>query len=65
MPAPGQPLAAAEDLRQLASRCLSHPDSRVNGFNMEPSAQAAGFYEVVIKVKVPNVLAVTTAENRF
>jgi len=63
MPAPDQPLAAAEDLRQLASRCLNHPDSRVNGFNMEPSA--AGFYEVVIKLKMPNLLAITAAENRF
>jgi len=63
IPAPGQPLAAAEDLRQLASLCLNHPESRVNGFNMEPGA--AGFYEVVIRLKMPNVLAVTTAENRF
>jgi len=30
---------------------------------MEPGA--AGFYDVVIKLKMPNVLAVTTPENGF
>jgi len=63
MPAPGQQLSTAEDLRQLASRCLNHPDSLVNGFNMEPGA--AGFYNVVIVFTMPNALAVTTAEDRF
>jgi len=63
IPTPSQPLAAAEDLRQLASRYLNHPDSRVNGFNME--LEATGFYDVVIKFRMPNVFAVTTPENGF
>ncbi|KAH9962633.1 hypothetical protein BC827DRAFT_202582 [Russula dissimulans] len=63
MPAPGQPLAAAENLRQLAGRYLNHPDSRVDLFYMEPGA--AGDCDVVIILKMPNVLAVTTPENRF
>ncbi|KAH9962642.1 hypothetical protein BC827DRAFT_1197188, partial [Russula dissimulans] len=57
MPAPGQPLAAAENLRRLASRYLNHPDSRVDLFYIEPGA--AGDCDVVIKLKMPSVLAVT------
>jgi len=63
MPASGRQLSAAEDLRRIASRCLNHPDSLVNGFSMEPGAD--GFYNVVIVFTMPNVLAVTTAENGF
>jgi len=63
MPAPDQPRAAAENLRQLASRYLNHPDSRVDLFYMEPGAGAD--CDVVIILKMPNVLAVTTPENRF
>jgi len=65
IPAAGQPLAAAENIRQLASRYLNHPDSRVDMFYMEPGA--AGDCDVMIKLKIPNlnVLAITTAENRF
>jgi len=63
MPAPRQPLAAAENLRQLAGRYLNHPDSRVHLFYIEPGA--AGDCDVVIILKMPDVLAVTAPENRF
>jgi len=48
----GQP--AAENLRRLASRCIQHPDSRVDMVRMEPGS--VGRNKVVIVLEMADFL---------
>jgi len=48
----GQP--AAENLRRLASRCIQHPDSKVDMVRMEPGS--VGRYKVVIVLEMADFL---------
>ena len=43
---------ATENLRQLASRCVHHPDSQVDMVRVEPGTVASGGFKVVIVLEM-------------
>lgn len=51
-PVLGQP--AVENLRRLASRCINHPDSRIDVVRVEPGT--AGRYKLVIVLESSDFL---------